>query len=162
MHSGGRVICTRGGGLRSWELCEYVNHGVFVKGVGWGVPRMGWGSQCWATTVSSFSVNIDPANPYSLSKLNHPSYSIRAKPHSQPPSGKVSNCLNYCLSSLFALGFPGSSEGKASACNAGDLGLIPGSGRSPGVLLSPVVLLTEEMYFASDTVSQRQNVLFRK
>ena len=30
------------------------------------------------------------------------------------------------------LGFPGSSEVKASACNAGDLGLIPGLGRSPG------------------------------
>ena len=30
------------------------------------------------------------------------------------------------------LGFPGGSEGKASACNSGDLGLIPGSGRSPG------------------------------
>ena len=30
------------------------------------------------------------------------------------------------------LGFPGGSEVKASACNAGDLGLIPGSGRSPG------------------------------
>ena len=28
--------------------------------------------------------------------------------------------------------FPGGSEGKASACNAGDLGSIPGSGRSPG------------------------------
>ena len=28
-------------------------------------------------------------------------------------------------------GFPGSSEGKASACNAGDTGLIPGLGRSP-------------------------------
>ena len=26
----------------------------------------------------------------------------------------------------------GGSEVKASACNAGDLGLIPGSGRSPG------------------------------
>ena len=26
----------------------------------------------------------------------------------------------------------GGSEGKASACNAGDLGSIPGSGRSPG------------------------------
>ena len=26
----------------------------------------------------------------------------------------------------------GGSDGKASACNAGDLGLIPGSGRSPG------------------------------
>ena len=29
-------------------------------------------------------------------------------------------------------GFPGGSEGKASAYNAGDLGSIPGSGRSPG------------------------------
>ena len=29
-------------------------------------------------------------------------------------------------------GFPGSSAGKESACNAGDLDLIPGLGRSPG------------------------------
>ena len=29
-------------------------------------------------------------------------------------------------------GFPNSSVGKESACNAGDLGLIPGSGRSTG------------------------------
>ena len=33
---------------------------------------------------------------------------------------------------LRGLGFPSGSDGKASACNAGDLGLIPGSGRSPG------------------------------
>ena len=30
------------------------------------------------------------------------------------------------------MGFPGGSEAKASASSAGDLGLIPGSGRSPG------------------------------
>ena len=30
------------------------------------------------------------------------------------------------------MGFPGSSDGKESACSAGDLGLIPGSGKSPG------------------------------
>ena len=30
------------------------------------------------------------------------------------------------------MGFPGGSDGKASACNEGDLGSIPGSGRSPG------------------------------
>ena len=30
------------------------------------------------------------------------------------------------------MGFPGSSDGKESACNAGDLYLIPGSGRFPG------------------------------
>ena len=30
------------------------------------------------------------------------------------------------------MSFPGSSDGKESACNAEDPGLIPGSGRSPG------------------------------
>ena len=30
------------------------------------------------------------------------------------------------------LGFPGGSDGKASVCNAGDPGLIPGLGRTPG------------------------------
>ena len=29
------------------------------------------------------------------------------------------------------VGFPGDSDGKEFACNAGDLGLIPGLGRSP-------------------------------
>ena len=33
---------------------------------------------------------------------------------------------------ILTLGFPSGSEVKAFACNAGDLGLIPGSGRSPG------------------------------
>ena len=30
------------------------------------------------------------------------------------------------------MGFPSSSDGKTSACNAGDPGSIPGSGRPPG------------------------------
>ena len=30
------------------------------------------------------------------------------------------------------LGFPGGSDSKESACNVGDLGSIPGLGRSPG------------------------------
>ena len=30
------------------------------------------------------------------------------------------------------MGFPGGSAGKESACNVGELGLIPGLGRSPG------------------------------
>ena len=32
----------------------------------------------------------------------------------------------------YIFGFPGGSDGKESACNAGDLGLIPGFGRSSG------------------------------
>ena len=45
---------------------------------------------------------------------------------------------------MILLGFPGGSEGNESACNAGDWGLIHGSGISPGEgngwLLTPVFL----------------------
>ena len=42
-------------------------------------------------------------------------------------------CSGQRLGLLFAIkGFPGDSDGKESASNAGDLGLIPGSGISPG------------------------------
>ena len=39
---------------------------------------------------------------------------------------------NKILLLLHYQGFPGSSAGKESACSAGDPGLIPGLGRSPG------------------------------
>ena len=42
------------------------------------------------------------------------------------PTNKVLLCL------LTLWGFPGGSEGKASAGNVGDPRSIPGSGRSPG------------------------------
>ena len=45
--------------------------------------------------------------------------------------GKVMFPLFNMLSRL-VIGFPGGSEDKASACNAGDLGSIPGLGISPG------------------------------
>ena len=36
------------------------------------------------------------------------------------------------VTELCTMGFPGGSDGKESTCNVGDLGLIPGLGRSPG------------------------------
>ena len=45
-------------------------------------------------------------------------------------AGILSSFIFNFTSDLF--GFPGGSEVKASACNVGDLGSIPGSGRSPG------------------------------
>ena len=45
-------------------------------------------------------------------------------------------CVCFCLffNSTYShsFGFPGGSDGKESACNAGDLSSVPGSGRSPG------------------------------
>ena len=44
------------------------------------------------------------------------------------------------------LGFPGGSDGKEYACNAGDPGSIPGSGKSPGGGNGPIFLpWTEEL-----------------
>ena len=43
-------------------------------------------------------------------------------------------CVCVCIHTFHPLKcFCGGSDGKESACNAGDLGSIPGSGRSPGV-----------------------------
>ena len=41
-------------------------------------------------------------------------------------------CIIAVLVSVEYLGFPGSSIGKESTCDAGGLGSIPGLGRSPG------------------------------
>ena len=40
-------------------------------------------------------------------------------------------CVCYSPTMPLSKGFPGSSDGKESACNAGDSGSIPGSRRSP-------------------------------
>ena len=49
---------------------------------------------------------------------------IPAKPFLQP--------LQVYKVALYALGFTDGLDGKESACNAGDLGSIPGLGRYPG------------------------------
>ena len=52
------------------------------------------------------------------------------------PSRWVNRCSEHCTLSLCSLyglmDFPSGSDSKESACNAGDPGSIPGSGRSPG------------------------------
>ena len=51
-------------------------------------------------------------------------------------AGKESSCIfpwrRDRLPTPVFLGFPGDSDDKESSCNAGDLGSIPGLGRSPG------------------------------
>ena len=43
-----------------------------------------------------------------------------------------SYCVNYCHMAKAYMGFPDDSEGKESACTAGDPCSVPGLGRSPG------------------------------
>ena len=54
------------------------------------------------------------------------------------------------------VGFPGSSAGKEYACNAGDSGLIPGLGRSPGAGIGyPLQYLWEPCFTAFSEMSPR-------
>ena len=47
-----------------------------------------------------------------------------------PQDNKICHCFPF-FPHLFAMEFPGGSDGKEFACNAGYLGLIHGLGRSP-------------------------------
>ena len=63
-------------------------------------------------------------------------WEIHQTPRSAPQPPGISR-LYYCQAETgtkqaHILGFPGGLAGKESTCNVGDLGLIPGLGRSPG------------------------------
>ena len=61
----------------------------------------------------------------SLEWVAMPSSKDLPDPGIEPASPALAGCS-------LPLGFPGASDGKASACNVGDLGSSPGSRRSPG------------------------------
>ena len=73
-----------------------------------------------------------------LKKLYY--YSMRSMPNIIFILKKSSQAISFRLQQLVLFkmllvppwGFPGGSDGRESTCNAGDLGLLPGWGRSPG------------------------------
>ena len=84
-------------------------------------------------------LNLPPTSPMPShsSRLSRSTRFELPASHSKFPLGSVLNMVTYmfqCYSlySSYPLLPPGGSEGKASTCNAGDQGSIPGLGRSPG------------------------------
>ena len=65
--------------------------------------------------------------PIGLQRVRH-DLSDLARTHTIP----ITNILDCLLVLQLILGFPGGSDSKESAYNVGDMGSIPGSGRSPG------------------------------
>ena len=104
-----------------------------------------WGlGMCRTPALTSYSQNVHPGSPFRLqthlticpSEPNHALLWTVTKSHRM----FITHIL-FLLTFLklflklilyIYMGFPGGSEVKASACNAGDLGSIPGLGRSPG------------------------------
>ena len=69
-----------------------------------------------------------------FASLSFSSFLLNGEPQPPPPaltSDLRSPTLPTALPTTIQWGFPSSSVGKASACNAGAPGSIPGSGRSP-------------------------------
>ena len=78
----------------------------------------------WVTTSSSRRSSL-PRNPNCVSWV-----SLHWQADSLPLSHLGKPVCNWAFFSIS--GLPCGSAGKESACNVGDLGLIPGVGRSPG------------------------------
>ena len=57
------------------------------------------------------------------------------------------------------MGFPDSSAGKESACNAEDLGLIPGLGRSPGDVIQFLMMEIEYEFFSIISLQRELTLL---
>ena len=87
-------------------------------------------------TLTILSLTLSLAPPMSPGHYHWPAKKSPLIFQDLAPSSVSLWCL-YSLSHVIYLppsqvDFPGGSDGKASACNAGDLGSIPRSGRSPG------------------------------
>ena len=74
--------------------------------------------------IVNFNAKRPWTQPYYLAFINHGSEMIMQV--------KIQNLFFLTRPRSLTQDFPGGSDNKASACNAGDLGSIPGLGRSPG------------------------------
>ena len=82
-------------------------------------------NQCGRTPVDGKK----SINPLSLNNLEGDCYTLNI---CVSPSNSYVEVLTPSMLVLGGGSFPGGSDGEEPAYNAGDLGLIPGSGRSPG------------------------------
>ena len=105
------VLQSTGSVVVAHRLCTY-GRWLLVAVLLWDLPGPG----------------IEPVSPTPAGRF------FTTEPRGKPCSPLISNDVEHlCVWSCFFFEiFPGDSEGKMSACNAGDLGSIPGLGRSPG------------------------------
>ena len=107
---------------RDWEEFEAVDSGVeWSEGCPYARPKLYFENDTFLCTWSLVAYFIDKTVHFCWTSAEYRACSV----------GKYTGLRIACMFSCVQ-GFPGGSKVKTSACSAGDLGLIPGSGRSPG------------------------------
>ena len=98
-----------------------------------------WGLSGGNVLIQRLSINVLYSSPLPLQHLSACRFphlcstgQIGMTWHKQDLTPGVWQDLLWGCEHAYLQGFPGGSDSKESACSAGDLGLIPGSGRSPG------------------------------
>ena len=91
-----------------------------------GVTRSWTQLSNWAHNICLDAHVLPPVPPFFPTTTVSP-----LVPHLFPIEWKLAQARNYIFATC-SVGFPGGSDGKESACIVGDLGSVPGSGRSPG------------------------------
>ena len=88
------------------------------------------------SSIPASLLGVYPRRERDQKHWNLTSLSPHCGPHScsfrGPSSALHQGSMTYSWTGIVKLGFPRGSDDKESACDAGDLGSIPGSGRSPG------------------------------
>ena len=81
----------------------------------------------WGNEIGVWGWGLGPAG----SRISLPTRHCQACGDAPPSPLSLASPSESCLP-VGLSGFPGGSDSNESACNAGDLGLIPGLGKSPG------------------------------
>ena len=111
------------------HTCDSTRRG-FSEAYGWFLSDFTpWAfSLCWFCFASFHCSGSQPWGP-----LHGESMSLPGESSNLAAVLRISRHIKSRLTSNVLLGdFPGGSDGEESTCNAGDLGSISGSGRSPG------------------------------
>ena len=102
-----------------------------------GAPKHQWFRfSCWSATAprSEHGPHSQSLRPLLLQPCssNHLGRRHRAASHCESCLQRERQLSLLCALVPCCLGLPGGSDGEESVCSSGDLGLIPGLGRSPG------------------------------
>ena len=124
-------LCVFSQWWRTWTDLESGEDSFWVQASSFSFPSCSWSHIC-SIYGSAFSTGAIWVTSVMFSNKVSVLLQQEEQKHGPCPNVHKPTIEYIYIEIVNYLGFPGGSDGKESACNARDLGSIPGSGRSPG------------------------------